>query len=72
MKGQIEWFPVSEKLPDDDTTVMIALSNGEVWMGFRDAGLWRDTSAMLVGDEEGDQNVTHWAHVPAHPEEVIA
>lgn len=57
------WTPAAT-LPDDDITVMLALSDGEVWQGYRDGEIWRDTHGMpLVASR-----VTHWMHTPAHPE----
>lgn len=60
------WIPCSQELPDEEITVLIALSDGEVWTGFLDTGEWRYESADLVDQGEG-VTVTHWAHIPAHP-----
>jgi hypothetical protein len=49
--------------PDDDTTVLLCFSDGEVWPGFRDSGLWRHFDATPI--EPG--RVTAWAHMPAGP-----
>lgn len=58
-----DWMPVEKDLPDDDLTVLLALEDGEVWTGFRDAGVWRYMSADLI---EGI--VTHWMEFPEPPE----
>ena len=60
----ITWTKCSDGLPDDEITVLLAFDDGEVWTGFRDGDDWRYLSADLI---EG--GVTHWAHLPAHPEE---
>lgn len=51
------WIPVNDRLPDDDLTVMIALSGGDepVWLGWHDAEGWRSVDATPLGD-----GVTHW------------
>jgi hypothetical protein len=58
------WIPVATRLPDDDTLVLIACSDQEVWTGYRDGDIWRDVSAMPL--EPGF--VTHWMPLPAHPD----
>ena len=60
------WHSAKTELPDDEQTVLIALSDGEVWTGFMDAGDWRFVSAELVDQGEGTK-VTHWADFPAPP-----
>jgi len=50
------------ELPDEDITVLVALADGEVWTGFRDAGEWRYVSADLI-----EARVTHWAEFPEPP-----
>jgi hypothetical protein len=57
------WTPVSERLPDDETLVLIALNDDDVWTGFRDAGIWRYPDAMPIAEER----VTHWSPMPAGP-----
>jgi len=59
----IDWIPVTEKLPDDDLCVLIALADGEVFAGFMDAGRWR----YVVSADLVKQTVTHWAAMPAGP-----
>jgi ParB-like chromosome segregation protein Spo0J len=62
-KLTVEWIAVNTKLPDADTTVLIALSEGEVWLGYLDGETWRYADAMPIALEA----VTHWMHVPAVP-----
>ncbi len=58
-----KWAPVAAGLPDDDTLVLIALNDDDVWTGFRDGDVWRYADAMPITKER----VTHWMHMPAHP-----
>lgn len=58
----ILWIEAKTELPDDDLQVLVALDDGEVWTGFRDAGQWRYVSADLI-----EAGVTHWAEFPAPP-----
>jgi len=61
MHETIIWTPVGERLPDDDTSVLICTPNAEcepVWIGYHDGdGCWRDAEGELV-------QVTHWAEMP--------
>jgi hypothetical protein len=60
--GDRTWKRCADELPDDDMTVLLALADGEVWTGFRDAGKWRYVSADLIEIE-----VTDWMDFPAPP-----
>lgn len=64
--GHVIWVDASKTLPDDESTVLIALSDGEVWTGFNEAGEWRMVDAEPVGLRRG-LRVTHWADLPDHP-----
>jgi hypothetical protein len=58
------WTPVAERLPDDETLVLIALNDdADVWTGFRDAGIWRYPDGMPIAEER----VTHWSPMPVGP-----
>jgi hypothetical protein len=57
------WTPVAEGLPDDDTLVLIAVNDDDVWTGYRDGDLWRYVDGMPIAVER----VTHWMRMPAHP-----
>lgn len=59
---QIIWKRCSDELPDDDNTVLLALIDGEVCTGFRDAGIWRDVTAAKI-----PVDVTAWAQFPDAP-----
>jgi len=59
---RVTWRRVDRSLPDDELTVLLALADGEVWTGFRDAGQWRYVSADPI-----DAAVTHWAEFPLPP-----
>lgn len=57
------WTPVTAALPDADLTVLLALSDGEVWQGYLDGETWRGVDNMPITGAR----VTHWMHTPAHP-----
>jgi hypothetical protein len=58
-----EWVATASALPDDEQTVLIALSDDEVWTGFHDGDDgWRYVSADPVGVA-----VTHWMPFPEPP-----
>jgi hypothetical protein len=61
----ITWIKCSDQLPDDETTVLIALADKDVYVGFRWQGEW----LYLDGMPLSAGMVTHWAHLPAHPDE---
>ena len=67
MSASIQWVPAADVVPDDETTVLIALDDGEVWTGFKDGDDWRYVSADKV-----EATVTHWAHFPEPPEARVA
>lgn len=57
------WILAADQLPDDDTLVLVATSESEVWPAYRDGDIWRWGDAMPVATE----SVTHWMHLPAAP-----
>lgn len=61
--GSNTWILATDQLPDDDTLVLVATSDGEVWPAYRDGDIWRWGDAMPVAAE----SVTHWMHLPAAP-----
>jgi hypothetical protein len=58
------WTPASSP-PDADTTVMLALADGEVWQGYWDGSLWIEVSGLHLAPGR----VKFWMHTPAHPED---
>lgn len=50
--------------PDADTTVMLALSDGEVWQGYWNGEDWIEVSGLVV-----TSRVKYWKHTPKHPED---
>jgi hypothetical protein len=57
----ITWTPVSEGLPDADTTVQISLDESHdepTWLGFYDGEGWRDVSGQPI------TGVIGWADMP--------
>jgi len=63
----VEWVAVTDRMPDSDLTVLICCRDGgePVWMGWwdDDLGQWLAVSGEPVGE------VTHWADLPAAPED---
>lgn len=58
----VEWHDTRAELPDDETTVLLALGDGQVEPGFHEAGEWHFLSGGTV-----DIAVEYWAHYPIHP-----
>lgn len=56
------WIPTGEGLLDDDITVLMALSNNEVWPGFRTDGQW-----FYVSGEPCCETPSHYSEMPRHP-----
>jgi hypothetical protein len=63
----ITWIPVAERLPDDDSTALLALSDCYVTFGWFD----NDNGPRWWECESGElaHGVTHWADLPAAPVE---
>ena len=61
------WNEVSKGLPDDEMSVLMALSNGEVEPGFHEEGVWFYLCAATVEGGADGTEVTHWAEYPAAP-----
>ena len=64
----ITWIPVTERLPDEDETVLIyaPTSDEPVWLGFMSVytGHWYDADD---GYRMTSRAVTHWAAIPKGP-----
>lgn len=57
------WTDALAELPDDETTVLLALEDGEVCLGYHLGEGWCYETSETVG-----RPVTHWAEVPAAPQ----
>ena len=61
----IQWIAVDDRLPDDDTTVLVSLVDADepVWLGYYEAGDW-----FSIDNEEYGIDlhaaVTAWAPMP--------
>ncbi len=62
---EMNWIPVTERLPDSDITVMIATPDESepVWLGY-----YSGDDGWLFADGMPAENVTHWMDLPAPPE----
>lgn len=58
-----DWTAAANTLPDDDVLVLLALSDEEVWPGFKDGDVWRYVDATVIESS----SVTHWMHFPPAP-----
>lgn len=63
----LQWNQVGTVLPDDDTLVLLALNDDDVWPGYRDGDTWRYVDAMPIRSER----VTHWMPMPAPPAQAV-
>lgn len=61
----ITWHAAKLVLPDDGTTVLMAIRGDSepVWLGWHDGHAWVDASTGGAIDDQ----VTHWAHMPGGP-----
>lgn len=55
------WHRPKEKLPDDETTVLVCVPNADepIWLGYRDAGKWYWADGTRI-----TQRVAYWAEMP--------
>ena len=60
------WKSTADELPDDETTVLVALEDGEVWPAYHYAGSW----IYVTGDPISASRVTHWMDMPEHPNDL--
>lgn len=66
---QITWVPITERLPDAESNVLLGLARGDSCEGFLDGEdsegklVWRDVCAIQLRQEV----VTHWADMPKGP-----
>jgi hypothetical protein len=58
------WFDVRQELPDDESTVLVGLANGEAFLGYSLAGSWYSVEGFVF---EGDVAVHFWADIPQQP-----
>ena len=64
--GSVIWIDPKAEMPDDETTVLIALSDGEVWTGHHADGMWLFCEGSPVDQGEGT-SVEWWAEFPLPP-----
>lgn len=60
-RESIEWIEVSERLPNDDETVLIKMpeSDEPVWLGWHDDQQWYSVDGAEM------EGVTAWAAMPS-------
>ena len=77
MKTEIEWIPVSEKLPRLEDDVLVTVRNKEtgtsaVWSGVRYKNGWAISTCcdyIDLYDTDSELEVIAWAHLPVPYEE---
>lgn len=60
MASAVDWIAVTDRLPDDEMTVLIHTQDREVWLGYLDGEQWVEVGSGRV-------RVTHWAELPEPP-----
>jgi hypothetical protein len=65
MIEQITWVPVSDRLPDDEETVLLLTPalDEPCWPGYMECDTW----FLVDGSRLDISDVTHWAHMPGGP-----
>ena len=65
MSERVQWIPVSDRLPDDELTVLVFMPHAseQVWLGFYADGNWRCADGFYMAHP-----VTHWAEMPEGPQ----
>lgn len=58
----VTWIPITRDLPDEESTVLVALEDGTVEAAFLESSIWRYLNADSI-----DEPVTHWAEYPDAP-----
>ena len=71
--GKPKWIPVTERLPEDDETVLILCKTGKMFVGYRKQlyggeYVWRILTAR-DSTKKITQIVTHWMPLPEPPKE---
>jgi hypothetical protein len=66
-----KWMPVASELPDDEITVLLASSDGEVYLGYHsgDEDLCTSDGWMFetLFEPMPGVRITHWADLPEAP-----
>ena len=62
LREQITWKKTADEVPDDDLTVLVQYADGEVELGFLDAGKWRCFDACPAVEVP-----VFWAQLPGGP-----
>lgn len=61
IRETLTWYEVDEKLPDDDTTVLVQIPSSEsdpVWPGWLCDGQWYSSDGFEI------EGVQRWAEMP--------
>lgn len=58
----VRWFRVDNQLPDDETTVLVCDSDGDIELGYHRGGGWYTTQDIPI------ISVLYWADLPEVPQ----
>ncbi len=69
LETKLNWYSVNERLPDDDTTVLVAYSADasghlDVWLGWHEGTAWFDSMGGTIDEP------LFWCDLPEPPEVV--
>ncbi len=69
--SQVEWIPVTERLPTEEGRKYLVASPGTVFMATREGSHWVDVVAYYQGNDQPSRymlgGITHWAELPPVP-----
>ena len=67
------WIPVTERLPDEDVSVLVLCKNHAMFVGFyrvySQEGRWHTKTALNSSKLLNKGRVTHWMPLPEPPQE---
>lgn len=65
----MKWVKVEDRLPPEETDVLIIDQQQELHIGFYVCKIWYKGSFISDGDETCPWNCTHWMHLPKAPKD---
>ena len=65
-----KWISVTERLPEDDASVLVAAHNGKVVLGSLYRNPFSSTGYAVSNGQAAYSNASHWMLLPEPPKEV--
>ena len=63
-----EWISVKDRIPDNETEVLIVLDMNTIDIGFYNYNpTWNQWVSFKYSDDNNQVNVTHWQELPELP-----